>query len=112
MRPALALIYALALAAGPLPPPSADLNRDGTVDGLDLAILLGQWGDPESDRVAVYDYWWQAPRWIMVDEVTGVRRIQWSNFDGTEITGPWPSAVIDDEPERVRAVLVMGGWGQ
>lgn len=26
------------------PPPTPDLNGDGHVDGLDLALLLGQWG--------------------------------------------------------------------
>ncbi|MBM4008485.1 MAG: hypothetical protein FJ285_02725 [Planctomycetes bacterium] len=30
------------------PPPSnpADLNNDGTVNGADLALLLGNWGNP------------------------------------------------------------------
>ncbi|MSQ90265.1 MAG: hypothetical protein EXS01_02570 [Phycisphaerales bacterium] len=26
------------------PPPSGDVNGDGIVNGLDLGILLGQWG--------------------------------------------------------------------
>jgi hypothetical protein len=38
---------AFSVVAGPAgtpPPPSADLNADGLVNGLDLALLLGQWG--------------------------------------------------------------------
>lgn len=29
----------------PPPTPSADLNGDGKVDGADLSLLLGQWGE-------------------------------------------------------------------
>jgi hypothetical protein len=39
------------VAAGPTGPQPADLNGDGHVDGFDLALLLGAWGNCPIDSI-------------------------------------------------------------
>ena len=32
--------------------PRSDLNKDGTVNGLDLGILFGQWSESSNDEAS------------------------------------------------------------